>query len=356
MNGSDRPSRGGRCRTLMAEVLERKRTLGKELLILGHHYQRQDVIDVADFRGDSLALSRLAAAEKASRYIVFCGVQFMAESAEILRGEHQVVQHPAPDAGCPLADMADVGDVEPAWNEVARAVDETDVIPVAYMNSSAALKAFCGRKGGTVCTSSNAHRVFRWALDRGKKVFFFPDEHLGRNTARRVGIRPEEILLWDPKTDQAERTTRSALEGARLLLWKGFCHVHTHFRVAHVMAAREEHPEARVVVHPECPEDVVAAADEAGSTEFILRFVREAPPGSVLYVGTEINFVNRLAREYPDRSVLALAMSLCPDMVRIDLGNLLRTLDGIGEVNRVYVPEGVKEQARMALDRMLALG
>jgi quinolinate synthase len=341
---------------LKERIRERKKALGNKLVILGHHYQRQDVIDFADFRGDSLGLSRLAADQTACEYIVFCGVHFMAESAEIVRQDHQVVQQPDHDAGCPLADMADVEAVRRAWSVVARVVDESSVIPITYMNSSAELKAFCGEKGGAVCTSSNAPKVFEWALTRGRKIFFFPDEHLGRNTARRVGIPGEEISLWDPYADPAEKDKLREIQGARLLLWKGFCHVHTHFRTDHVRKVRETEPDARIVVHPECPEEVVLAADAAGSTEYILRYVQEAPAGSTLYVGTEINFVSRLAMEHPEKTVRELARSLCPNMFRIDLGNLLWTLDGIGEVNRVVVPDDIKDGARLALDRMLQLG
>ncbi len=337
-------------------IRERKRALGNKLVILGHHYQRQDVIDFADFRGDSLGLSRLAAEQTTCRYIVFCGVHFMAESADIVRQDHQVVQHPDQDAGCPLAEMADVEAVRRAWDVVARAVDETSVIPITYMNSSAELKAFCGEKGGAVCTSSNAPKVFQWALTRGQKIFFFPDEHLGRNTARGVGIPEEQISLWDPYAEMEEETKGREIQGARLLLWKGFCHVHTHFRPDHIRKVREAEPQAKIVVHPECPEEVVQAADAAGSTEYILRYVQEALSGSTLYVGTEINFVKRLARENSDKTVRELARSLCPNMFRIDLGNLLWTLEGIGEVNRVVVPDDIKYGARLALDRMLQLG
>jgi len=340
---------------LKERIRERKQEMGKELVILGHHYQRQDVIDFADFRGDSLGLSRLAAEQSACRHIVFCGVKFMAESAEILRQEHQIVQHPDPHAGCPLADTADTKAVHKAWSVVAQAVDETCVIPITYMNSSAELKAFCGERGGAVCTSSNAHAVFQWALAQGRKIFFFPDEHLGRNTARRVGIPADDVFLWDPTAQAAGQEKLSGVQRARLILWKGFCHVHTRFRVEHIRKVREEDPDARIVVHPECPEEVVMAADASGSTEQILRYVQEAPSGSSVYVGTEINFVKRLADEHPDKSVRELSRSMCPDMFRIDLINLLWVLDGIGVVNRVRVPEAVKAGARQALNQMLRL-
>jgi quinolinate synthase len=340
---------------LRERILDHKSRYGKRLVILGHHYQKQEVIDFSDFRGDSLGLSRLAAGQTDCEFIVFCGVHFMAESAEVVRQAHQTVQHPDFDAGCPMAEMADVEAVRRAWELVCGTVRETSVIPVTYMNSSAELKAFCGRKHGVVCTSSNAAKVFAWALQEGEKIFFFPDEHLGRNTARVVGIPEEEITLWDPYGGPRGEPEKKAIDEARLLLWKGFCHVHTHFRTDHIRKAREESPGARVVVHPECPQDVVLASDTAGSTEYILRYVREAPKGSTIYVGTETNFVSRLAREHPEKTVRELARSVCPNMSRIDMRNLLWTLDEIGRVNRVYVDTDTKEGARLALDRMLQL-
>ncbi|MEW6443858.1 MAG: quinolinate synthase NadA [bacterium] len=343
---------------LRDRIRNRKEALGKRLVILGHHYQRQEVIDFADFRGDSLGLSRLAAAQKECEFIVFCGVHFMAESAEILRQEHQTVQHPDFRAGCPLAATADLAAVKQAWEIAQDALDDGSrrVMPVTYMNSEAALKAFCGRNGGAVCTSSNAPAAFRWAFRQAEKLFFFPDEHLGRNSARQIGIPRQEILLWDPESSPQDPEIGKKIRAASLLLWKGFCHVHTHFSVEHVRKARAASPGARIVVHPECLEEVVREADASGSTEFICRYVQEAPAGSTIFVGTEINLVSRLGREHPDKQVFELARSLCPNMFRIDLFKLLRTLEGIGRFNRVSVDPQTKEQARAALERMLEMG
>ncbi len=338
-----------RCR-----ILERKEALGKRLTILGHHYQRQEVIDFADYRGDSLGLSRLAAAQENCEFIVFCGVRFMAESAEILRRDHQMVQHPDPKSGCPLADMADISSVQRAWETVEAACVGVKVIPITYMNSGADLKAFCGSREGAVCTSSNAGAAFDWALKEGEKIFFFPDENLGRNTARWVGIRREETLVWDPDVSPLEPGMDERIRKARVILWRGFCHVHTDFQPEHIRRIREEDPEAKIVVHPECSEEVVLASDAVGSTEFICRYVEEAPAGTSLYIGTEINLVDRLAREHPDKKIQEVFRSLCPNMFRIDPAKLLWILDEIGEVNRVYVDSRTKELARVALERMLS--
>ncbi len=338
-----------------SRIRKRKDELGRRLVVLGHHYQRQEVIDFADHVGDSLGLSRLAAAQEEGEFIVFCGVRFMAESAEILRREHQRVQHPDPKSGCPLADMADMASVQAAWDRVSEAAATGEkVIPLTYMNSGSDLKAFCGEREGAVCTSSNTRSAFEWAWDRGGKIFFFPDENLGRNTARQAGIPEKEILLWDPERSPAEPGMEDRIRDATLILWKGFCHVHTDFRPEHVRRIREEDPEAKVVVHPECPVEVVEAADAAGSTEFICRYVREAPAGSRVYIGTEINLVNRLAVEHPDKRIFEVFRSLCPNMFRIEPAKLLWTLDEIGEVNRVHVDPRIKELARIALERMLS--
>jgi quinolinate synthase len=335
-------------------IVERKDALGKRLIILGHHYQRQEVIEFADFRGDSLGLSRLAAAQEECTFIVFCGVRFMAESAEILRRRHQRVQHPDPKSGCPLADMADVSSVRRAWDCVHQADPGSRVIPITYMNSGSDLKAFCGRREGAVCTSSNAAAALRWARSRGEKTFFFPDENLGRNTARQIGIPQEEVLLWDPEASLLEPDMPKKVREASLILWKGFCHVHTDFQAHHIRRIRQEDPDAKVVVHPECSEDVVMAADAVGSTEYICRYVDDAPAGSSIYIGTEINLVSRLASEYPDKRIYEVFRSLCPNMFRIDVAKLLWVLDEIGEVNRVYVDPETKELAKVALERMLS--
>lgn len=355
MEGMPASYRGLNREELRRRIEEKKRSLGKRLVILGHHYQRQDIIDFADFRGDSLGLSQQAAAQTDCEFIVFCGVAFMAESAEILRQEHQVVQHPNMDAGCPLAEMADVVLAQRAWNVVSEVVDARRVIPVTYMNSDAELKAFCGERGGAVCTSSNAPKAFRWALAEGEKLFFFPDEHLGRNTARTIGIQKEKILLWDPIESPKDPELERKIAEAILIIWKGFCHVHTHFTADHVRGARRAFPDARIVVHPECKEEVVLACDAVGSTEYICQYVNEAPAGSTVIIGTEINLVQRLARQHPDKKIHELARSLCPNMFRIGLPDLLWTLDMIGETNRVEVDPDTKVGARKALERMLRL-
>ena len=339
---------------LRQRIRDRKTALGSRLVILGHHYQRQEIIDFADFRGDSLGLSRLASEQHDCEYIVFCGVRFMAESAEILRRDHQKVQHPDPKAGCPLADMADIPSVRLAWDLVSEAAEGRKVIPVTYMNSGSDLKAFCGRREGAVCTSSNAGAAFRWARKQGDKIFFFPDENLGRNTARQLGIPREELVLWDPEVSPQDPEIAGKVRKASLILWKGHCHVHTDFRPDHIQRIRNEDPEARIVVHPECSEEVVSAADAAGSTEFICRYVEQAPAGATLYIGTEINLVSRLAAEHPEKRVYEVFRSLCPNMFRIDLPKLLWTLDGIGDVNRVCVDSETKEHAKLALEKMLA--
>jgi quinolinate synthase len=343
-----------------AEVKERlrqrKRELGRHLLILGHHYQRQEVIDFVDFRGDSFGLCQEAAEHKECRFIVFCGVHFMAESADILAADGQVVQHPDPEAGCPLASMAEMAQVIEAWEKAEAICGKDTILPLTYMNSEAALKAFCGRNGGSVCTSSNAPKAFKWALSKRKHVFFFPDENLGKNTARRMGISSDELFTWDPSSQlEPDETGEETLRKSKIMLWKGFCHVHTQFHVDHVQAVRMGSPNARIVVHPECTEEVVALSDANGSTEFICKYVNESPPGSLVYVGTEHNLVTRLARDNPDKRVYELARSQCPNMYRIDLPKLLWTLDHAGAVNVVRVDPRIKEDARVALKRMLTL-
>jgi quinolinate synthase len=340
------------------QTIDRIRTLkgrlGKELLILTHHYQRKEIVDLGDFKGDSLGLSQKAAADKAVRFIVFCGVHFMAESAAILSRPHQVVQIPDEEAGCWMADMADLYVVERAWQEITSVAGSSSVMPVVYMNSAADLKAFCGRKGGAVCTSSNAHAVLEWAFGRREKVLFFPDQHLGRNTGNQMGIPPEQMILWNPEMPLGGNRPESVRD-ARLILWDGHCLVHTRFKAEHVVEAREKRPESKIVVHPECTEEVVALADAVGSTSFIVKYVESAPVGSTVVIGTEINLIKRLALENPDKSIFPLYHSLCPNMFKIDLNKLLWTLENIGKVNIVTVPEAIKVDALSALDRMLAL-
>ena len=331
-----------------------KEALGEELIILTHHYQRKEIVDVGDYRGDSFGLSKTAAEDKAARFIVFCGVHFMAESADILSQPHQTVQIPDQDAGCPMADMADIHNVERTWKDVASITGEDAIMPIAYMNSDARIKAFCGRHGGAVCTSSNALAAFGWGFGRREKIFFFPDKHLGCNTGNQMGIQPDEMIVWDPEKPLGGNTKEN-IKKAKVILWDGYCNVHTRFRVDHVLKMRKEYPEARIVVHPECTREVVELADEAGSTSFIVKYVENAPPDTTIIVGTEINLINRLSLENPDKKVLDLHYSLCPNMFKINLKNLLWSLENIGQANVIKVPEAVKTDARIALDRMLAL-
>ncbi len=339
---------------LAARIRALKAALGPELLILTHHYQRPEIVDLGDFRGDSFGLSRKAAADREARFIVFCGVHFMAESAAILARGHQVVQIPDLRAGCQMADMVDLAQVEAAWAELMEVAGPGAVVPIVYMNSEAALKAFCGRHGGCVCTSSNARAALSWGFNAAAKVFFFPDQHLGRNTGNQLGLGPGDMVVWDPELPLGGLSP-AALRRARLILWDGYCHVHTRFQVDHVRQMTAAFPGAQLVVHPECTQEVVALAEACGSTGFIVDYVNAAPPGSTIIIGTEINLVHRLALEHPDKQVLDLAYSLCPNMFRINLENLLATLENLGGVNVVTVPEAIKAEARLALDRMLAL-
>ncbi len=334
-----------------------KEELGDRLLILGHHYQRDEVIRFADARGDSFKLARFAAANEQASEIVFCGVHFMAESADVLTGDHQSVYLPDLNAGCSMADMADSEQVDECWDVLAEVTDVDGVVPITYMNSSAALKAFVGRNGGAVCTSSNARAILEWALERGEQVLFFPDQHLGRNTGYDMGFTEADMAVWDPRHELGGLEERDVKE-ATFLLWRGHCSVHQRFTPEHVHAAREEHPGVRVIVHPECAHEVVRLADEVGSTEKILRAVEEAPAGSTLAIGTEIHMVQRLDREHPDKTVLSLDPLVCPcsTMFRIDAPHLAWCLESIaaGEpVNRIAVDDTTAEWARVALQRML---
>ncbi len=342
-----------------------KADLGSRVIILGHHYQRDEVMRWADARGDSFGLSRIAADQSEAEFVVFCGVHFMAESADILTGPHQQVILPDLNAGCSMADMADIDSVEEAWDSLAEVTDIDRVVPVTYMNSAASLKAFVGAHGGLVCTSSNARAVLSWALGpddhgyrRGHQVLFFPDQHLGRNTGFELGYGADDMAVWNPRRDRGGLDD-ATLKSATLLLWKGHCSVHQRFSPAHVDAFRAEHPDGIVVVHPECSHEVVAAADLTGSTDFIIRAVAEAPSGSVIGVGTEIHLVKRLDNETPDKSVVSLDPLVCPcsTMFRVDAAHLAWVLEGLvaGEVrNRITVDEETASWARVALERMLA--
>jgi quinolinate synthase len=343
--------------SLDERIASAKAVLGKDVVILGHHYQRDEVVKFADFRGDSLKLSYEAAGADA-RYIVFCGVHFMAESADILRREHQSVVLPDLNAGCSMADMADVGQVEACWEELAP-LGDLKVIPVTYMNSTAAIKAFAGEHGGSVCTSSNASAVMRWALGRGEKVLFLPDEHLGRNTGFRMEIPLDQMIVWDPYRELGGNTPE-AIRGARVILWKGYCSVHQRFRPDHIERVRREHPGIRVIVHPECRFEVAQAADHIGSTEGIIKAIYESPAGTQWAVGTEIHLVNRLSKILTDRRIISLdpSVCVCTTMFRITPQHLLWALESLAAgnvVNRISVDERTRHFARIALDRMLTL-
>ena len=340
-------------------IREARAALGSRLVVLGHHYQRDEVIRYADHTGDSFKLARHAAAQEGIEYVLFCGVHFMAESADILTPPEVAVILPNMAAGCSMADMADPADVFAAWDELTAALPGERVIPVTYMNSAASLKAFVGRHGGIVCTSSNAPRTFGYAFARGDKVLFFPDQHLGRNTGFDMGIPLDEMVVWDWRKPLGGNDA-GALAGARVILWKGHCSTHQRFSVEQIERARAERPGVNVIVHPECSREVVAAADASGSTERIIQALAEAPAGSVWGVGTEINLVNRLAGQHPDKTVFCLDPVVCPcsTMYRIHPAYLAWTLEELVAgrvVNRVAVDAETREWSLAALERMLAL-
>jgi len=343
-----------------------KHTLGDHVVVLGHFYQRDEVIQYADFVGDSFQLAQAAKTRPAAQALIFCGVHFMAETADILSRPDQAVILPNLAAGCSMADMADLDSVSECWEQLEDLLgSDTDangrapVIPVTYMNSSASLKAFCGEHGGIVCTSSNAARVLEWAFERGQRVLFFPDQHLGRNTAKKMGIPLGQMPLWNPRKPLGGNSADS-IRNARVLLWHGFCSVHKRFSVEQIEKARAEFPGVRVIVHPECPMEVVDAADEAGSTDFIVKAIAAAPAGSTFAIGTEINLVQRLAGQNPQHTIFCLDPVICPcsTMYRIHPGYLAWALESLerGEiVNRIVVPERIAVNARIALERMLSL-
>ncbi|HEX6542848.1 MAG TPA: quinolinate synthase NadA [Ktedonobacterales bacterium] len=375
--GAERADAIPRAYALMdAEELDRRiaaarAKLGTRVVVLGHHYQRDEVIKYADARGDSFKLAQFAAARPEADYILFCGVHFMAESADILSGSHQTVILPNPAAGCSMADMANIAEVEECWaalDDLYRGEgDGSDgsegalqpVIPVTYMNSAASLKAFCGRNGGIVCTSSNAEKVMAWAFARGRRVLFFPDEHLGRNTALKMGIPEEQVVVWNQRLDFGGIEDDETLINAKVILWKGWCSTHQRFTVEQIEQARKDYPGVRVLVHPECRHEVVAAADLNGSTEFIVKAVNESPAGTVWAIGTEINLVNRLAKEHPDMTIFCLDPVVCPcsTMYRIHPAYIAWVLEELVEgrvVNQVSVDEETAHWAKIALERMLA--
>ena len=333
--------------------------LGERLLVLGHHYQRDEVIAFADYTGDSFKLAQQAAAQRDAEYIVFCGVHFMAESADVLSGPEQQVILPDLAAGCSMADMAAPDQLEVCWEELQK-MGASRVVPVTYINSAASIKAFCGEHGGVVCTSSNADATLRWAWERGEQILFLPDQHLGRNTAYKMGVPLDQMVVWDPDVACGD-VDPVALQGVRMILWKGHCSVHERFSVPQVEMVRRLQPGVRVIVHPECTWDVVQAADDSGSTEYIIQQITNSPEGSVWAVGTEIHLVNRLAQRLaPARTVLTLDPigCLCSTMFRVSPNHLLWVFEGLleGQVhNRITVPDRDKDRTRVALDRMLSI-
>ncbi len=355
---------------LDARIGAARAALGERVVILGHHYQRDEIIKWADARGDSFKLAQYAAERPTAEAIIFCGVHFMAESADILSQPHQKVILPNPAAGCSMADMADIAAVESCWEQLgevgalesvttSEGVTLAGVIPVTYMNSAANLKAFCGRNGGIVCTSSNARTVLRWAFARGQRVLFFPDEHLGRNSAIQLGIPEDEMVIWDPQQDLGGQSDAAALTEARVILWKGFCSTHQRFSPEQVARARDDAPGVKVIVHPECRHTVVELADVVGSTEAIVAAIDAAPPGTIWAVGTEINLVKRLAAEHPDQTIFCLDPIVCPcsTMYRVHPAYLCWVLEELVAgriVNQVTVDAKTAAEAKIALDRMLA--
>jgi quinolinate synthase len=337
--------------------------LGSRVVILGHHYQRDEVIKFADYTGDSYKLAQQVAKHPDAEFIVFCGVHFMAESADVLSAPHQQVILPDLAAGCSMADMVDADQLEMCWTELGQMGVRTSgssVVPVTYINSAAAIKAFCGERGGVVCTSSNAAATLNWAWERGERILFMPDQHLGRNTAYKLGVPLDQMVVWDPNEIHGGLEAE-AVRRARMILWKGHCSVHTRFTVRQIENLRAQHPGIRVIVHPEVPWEVVQAADDSGSTEYIIRQVKQSPVGSVWAVGTEIHLVNRLAQEVaPDRTVHSLDQfgCLCSTMFRVSPNHLLWILEGLldGKVhNQIVVPEDQKHWTKVALDRMLSI-
>jgi quinolinate synthase len=342
------------------EALERARkareALGANVVLLAHHYQVDEIVALADHRGDSLELSRLAAAEHRAEYIVFCGVDFMAESAAILCSPKQKVILPAGDAPCPMAAMVDVPALRFAWEFLESLWGRGAVVPLAYQNSSAAVKAFCGEHGGAVCTSSNAEAALRWALGQGKRVLFVPDQYLAINSALALGYRKEEIALWRRHEDRLD--ARGDVQQVAVVAWDGYCHVHLRFQPEDIVAVRQRHPGIRVIVHPECTPEVVSLADAAGSTSYIVKAVEQAPAGSSFAIGTETHLVHRLAREHPNKLIVPLRHSTCVTMARTDVYNLCWALENLlagNPVNVVSVPPPVIAGARAALERMLQI-
>jgi len=336
---------------LKARIVAAKSKWGDRVTILGHHYQRREIVAFADHVGDSFKLARDAAASDAER-IVFCGVYFMGESARILAKPNQRVFMPDIQAGCPMADMADREDAELAWARIKGANPGRKVVPITYVNSTADVKAFVGAHGGIVCTSSNAGRAFDWAMERGDLILFLPDEMLGTNTAIAKGKR--HIALWDPHSAEGG-VSDAELAKAEVVVWRGYCHVHTMFDLEDIKRARKQHPGATIVVHPECVPAVVDASDANGSTAFIVNLVQEARPGDTVVIGTEINLVRRLAQSFPEKNIVPLSPSVCPNMYKTDLKKLASLLETFNERLEITVDEAVARDARLALQRMMEL-
>lgn len=354
--------------TLTRRINDIRRQMGSRLLILGHHYQQDEVIALSDLRGDSYQLSQMAAESQDCRAIAFCGVHFMAETADILAnrpeklqqrgGERVTVVLPDMAAGCSMADMAAIEQVEAAWADLGEFIDTNELTPVTYINSAASLKAFCGRHGGIVCTSSNAAAVLKWAFARRQRVFFFPDQHLGRNTALKMGIANAQMPVWDPHQDELGGNTPDAIRGSRVILWKGHCSVHQMFQASHVHQFRAKYPGIKILVHPECMQEVNDLADLSGSTSFILRTVEAAPPGSQWAIGTELHLVNRLKKEHPEQEIhfLSPVVCMCATMYRINLAHLCWSLENLAAgtpVNVIEVDEETTRWSLVALERML---
>ncbi|MFM8532605.1 MAG: quinolinate synthase NadA [Acidimicrobiia bacterium] len=345
---------------MSVRIAAARAALGERLVILGHHYQRDEVIRFADYTGDSYKLAGAIAQHPHADYIVFCGVHFMAESADILARPHQRIILPDLAAGCSMADMAPADQLEICWNELTQLGMASRVVPVTYINSAASMKALFGENGGTVCTSSNAAATLKWGWEQKEKILFLPDQHLGRNTAFKMGVPLDQMVVWDPN-EPFGGLTREQLGAAKLILWKGHCSVHVRFTPNQIEQVRAEHPGIRVIVHPEVPFDVVQAADDSGSTEYILRQVRESAPGSTWAVGTEVHLVHRLAEEVaPGKTVVSLDQfgCLCSTMFRVSPNHLLWVLDSLVDgdvVNEIVVPDEQKKWAKIALDRMLTI-
>ena len=340
---------------LKGRITAARKKLGKKAIILTHHYQRIEVVAFGDAVGDSYGLSKIAAENKDVEFIFFCGVHFMAEAADILSSDKQTVFLPNPLAGCPMADMAEMADVMEAWTTLEKHGGDKKIMPISYMNSAAGLKSFTGEHGGLICTSSNADAAFKWGLERREKLFFFPDQHLGYNTGIKYGIKPDDMVIWD-FSDPDGGLTDDQIGRAKVILWKGHCHVHTNFKPEHVAQVRQEYPDVKIVVHPETPHGVASQADAVGSTSFIVKYVKEQPAGSVIAVGTEINLINRLAHEHPDKKIFGLSGQTCPvcaNMYRTTLNDLAYCLENYQDIKPIRVRDDIKANAHLALERML---